>query len=168
MYGTIHMCGTVYVTVHDTVHIDGSMMWHWPMMWHWLMRCHNPIGLKFLCTVDQWRGMDQKSRVRYMHYTGLFSTKPRHCSIRVKPCYCSPTWSNRVLLTDDVVQSWASKLFLIRWPWFTQCIYKNGASPLPLIGYLWIHFWTPFSVISSPSCIFYVFSMYFNKFPFCS
>ena len=55
--------------------------------------------------------------------------------IRVKPCYCSSTWSNRVLLTDDAAQSWASKLFLIRWPWFTPCIYKKGASP-PLIGYL--------------------------------
>ena len=28
MYGTINMNGTVYVTVHDTVHIDGSMTWH--------------------------------------------------------------------------------------------------------------------------------------------
>ncbi|GAY65513.1 hypothetical protein CUMW_241710 [Citrus unshiu] len=46
MYGTIHVYGTVYVTVHDTVHIEGSMMWHS------LMRCHDPVGLKFLCTVD--------------------------------------------------------------------------------------------------------------------
>ena len=148
----------MYGTVHDTVHIDGSMTWHWPMMWHWLMRCHDPVGLKFLCTVDRWRGsisVDEKSRVRYMHHTGLFSTKPRHCSTQVKPCYCSSAWSNRVLLTDDVAQSWASKLFLIRLPRFTQCIYKKGASPL--IWYLWIHFWTLFSVIPSPSCIFYVF-----------
>ena len=28
MYGIILMYGTVYVTVHDTVHIDGSMTWH--------------------------------------------------------------------------------------------------------------------------------------------
>ena len=28
MYGTIHMYGIVYVTVHDTVHIYGSMTWH--------------------------------------------------------------------------------------------------------------------------------------------
>ena len=28
MYVTIHGYGTVYVTVHDTVHIDGSMTWH--------------------------------------------------------------------------------------------------------------------------------------------
>ena len=125
------MYGTVHVTVHDTVHIDGSMTWHWPMMWHWLMRCHDPIGLKFLCTVDWWRGsiwVDQKSHVRYMHYTRLFSTKPRHCSSWVKLCYRS----NRIMLTNDVAHSWASKLFLIRWPWFTQCIYKKGASPPPL------------------------------------
>ena len=54
--------------------------------------------------------------------------------IRVKPCYCSSAWSNRGLLTDDVAQSWASKLFLIRWPWFTPCIYKKGASPPNLIS----------------------------------
>ena len=79
-----------------------------------------------------WRGsisVDEKSRVRCMHHTGLFSTKPRYCSTWVKPCYCSFTWSNRVLLTDDVAQSWVSKLFLIRWSWFTPCIYKKGASP---------------------------------------
>ena len=40
MYGTIHVYGIVYVTVQDTIHIDG------------LMRCHDPVGLKFLCTVD--------------------------------------------------------------------------------------------------------------------
>lgn len=135
------MYGTVYVTVHGIVHIDGSMTWYWPMMWHWLMRCHDPVGLKFLCTVDWWRGsisVDQKSRIRYMHYTGLFSTKPRHCSpgsnrVTVHPrgqtAYCS-----RVLLTDDVAKSWESKLFLIRWPQFTQCIYKKGASPPNLIS----------------------------------
>ena len=73
------------VTIHDTIHIDESMMWHW------LMRCHDPIRLKFLCTVDWWRGntVDQKSQVRYMHHTWLFSTKLHHCSSRVKPCYCS-------------------------------------------------------------------------------
>ena len=27
-YDTIHMYGTVYVTVYDTVHIDGMMTWH--------------------------------------------------------------------------------------------------------------------------------------------
>ena len=93
-----------------------------------------------------WRGsisVDEKSRVRCMHHTGLFSTKPRYCSSgsnrvtvqsRVKPCYCSSAWSNRGLLTDDVAQSWASKLFLIRWPWFTPCIYKKGASPPNLIS----------------------------------
>ena len=131
------MYSIVYVTVHDTVHIDGMMTWHWSMMWHWQMRCHDPVGLKFLCTFDRWRGsisVDQKSHVRYMHYTGLFSTKPHHCSSRVKPCYCSNHVSNRVLLTDDVAQSWASKLFLTRWPWFTQCIYKKWAFPPNLIS----------------------------------
>ena len=106
-------------------------------MWHWLMRCHDPVGLKFLCTVDRWRGsisVDKKSHVRYMQHTELFSTKPRHYSTRVKLCYCSPAWSNRVLLTNDVAQSWASKLFLIQWPWFTPCIYKKGASPPNLIS----------------------------------
>ena len=28
MYGIIHIYGIVYVTVHDTVHIYGTMMWH--------------------------------------------------------------------------------------------------------------------------------------------
>ena len=136
-----------------------------PMMWHWLMRCHDPVVLKFLCTIDRWHGsisVDQKSHVRYMQHTGLFSTKPHHCSSRLtiqttwsNRVTVQTAWSNRVLLTDDVAQSWASKLFLIRWPWFTQCMYKKGASPL--IWHLWIHFWTPFSVIPSPSCIFYVF-----------
>ena len=138
-YMVLFTCtGTVHVTVYGTVHIDGSMTWHWSMMWHWLMRCHDPVGLKFLCTVDWWCGsmlVDQKLRVRYMQHMGLFSTKPRYCSNRVtvqtawsNRVTFQTAWSNRVLLTDDVAQSWASKLFLIRWPWFTQCIYKKGAS----------------------------------------
>ena len=32
--GIVHMYGTVYVIVHDTVHINGSMTWHGPMIWH--------------------------------------------------------------------------------------------------------------------------------------
>ncbi|GAY69375.1 hypothetical protein CUMW_271430 [Citrus unshiu] len=28
MYGTIHMYGIVYTTVHDTVHNNGSITWH--------------------------------------------------------------------------------------------------------------------------------------------
>ena len=110
------MYGTVYVTVH----IDGLMMWYWPMMWHWLMRCHDPVGLKFLCTIY--------GDVATYH-TWLFLTKPHHCSTGVNSCYCSPAWSNCVLLTDDVTQSWVSKLFLIRWSRFTQCIYKRGPPP---------------------------------------
>ena len=122
------MYGTVHVTVHDIVYIYGMITWHWPMMWHWLMMCHDLVGLKFLCTVDRWRGsisVDEKSRIRCMHHTWLFS---------IKPCYCSSAWSNCGLLTDDVTQSWVSKLFLIWWPWFTQCIYKKGVSPPNLIS----------------------------------
>ena len=26
--GIVHMYGTIYVTVHDTVHIYGTIMWH--------------------------------------------------------------------------------------------------------------------------------------------
>ena len=135
MYGTIHMYGIVHVTVYNTIYIYETMTWHWLMMWHWLMRCHDFIGLKFLCTVDWWRGsilVDQKSRVRYIHVHRIIFNQTASlfklvdCSNRVvKPGHCS----NRVLLTDDVAQSWASKLFLIRWPWFTQCIYKKEAFP---------------------------------------
>ena len=28
MYGTIHMNGTIYITVHDNVHIYGTMTWY--------------------------------------------------------------------------------------------------------------------------------------------
>ena len=104
MYGTIHVYNTVYVTVHSTVHIDGLMTWHWPMMWHWLMRCHDPIGLKFLCTVDRWRGsisVDKKSHVRYMQHRIIFN-QTASLFTRVKPCYCSSAWSNRVLFTRTV------------------------------------------------------------------
>ena len=137
MYGTIYVYGIVYVTVHDTIHIDGSMTWYWPMMWHWLMRCHDPVGLKFLCTVNgdvaayQWtKNLAYGIRITQDY----FQPKPCYCSTWVKSCYYSSAWSYRVLLTDDVAQSWASKLFLIRWPWFTPCIYKKGASPHNLIA----------------------------------
>ena len=136
MYGTIHVYDTIYVTVHDIVHIDGSMMWHWPMIWHWLMRCHDPVGLKFLYIVDgdvAHISGRKISRTVHASHRIIFNQTPSLFT-RVKPCYCSSTLSNRVLLTDDVVQSWASKLFLIRWPWFTPCIYKKGASPLNLIA----------------------------------
>ena len=59
-------------------------------------------------------------------YTWLFSTKSRYCSSRLT---VQTSWSNRVtvqtassnrvLLTDNMAQSWVSKLFLIRWSWFT-------------------------------------------------
>ena len=80
-------------------------------------------------------------------YTWLFSTKPRHCSIRLT---IQIAWSNRVLLTDDVAQSWASKLFLIRWPWFTPCIYKNEALPpnwVSLNSFLSLIFCNSFSIL---------------------
>ncbi|GAY50356.1 hypothetical protein CUMW_125930 [Citrus unshiu] len=64
------------------------------------MRCHDPVGLKFLCTVD-----GDVAAYQWTKNLALFSTKPCHCSTRVKPCYCSSMWSNRVLLTDDVAQS---------------------------------------------------------------
>ena len=129
---------------------------HWSMMWHWLMKCHDPVGLKFLCTVDWWRGsisVDQKSRVWYMHYIGLFSTKSRHCSSRVKPCY----YSNRVV-KPRTVDWWRGailrvQIILIRWPWFTQCIYKRGSSPPNLISL------NPFfgSIVCNSFSILYVF-----------
>ena len=104
------------------------------MMWHWLMRCHDPFGLKFLCTIDRWRDnilVDQKSCVRYMHIHRIIYNQTKslfklpHCSNLVT---VQTAWSNCILLTDDVAQSWASKLFLIQWSWFTQCIYKKRAS----------------------------------------
>lgn len=145
MYGTIHVYGINYVTVHNTVHINGSMTWHWPMMWHWLMRCHDPVGLKFLCTVDgdvaayQWMknlayGTCITQDYFQLNRVTVHPSQTALLFIRVKPCYCSSAWSNRGLLTDDVAQSRASKLFLIRWPWFTPCIYKKGASPPNLIS----------------------------------
>ena len=128
MYGTIHVYGTVYVTVHDTVHIDGSMTWHW------LMRCHDPENSYVLLMVT-WQHISGRkiSRTVYVSHRIIFN-QIASLFTRVKPCYCSSTWSNRVLLTDDVAQSWASKLFLIRWPWFTPCIYKKGAPPHNLMS----------------------------------
>ena len=135
MYGTIHVYNTVYVTVHSTVHIDGLMTWHWPMMWHWLMRCHDPVGLKFLCTVDgdvaayQWM-----KNLAYGTCITQDYCQPNRVTVHPGQTVLLFIRSNRGLLTDDVAQSWASKLFLIRWPWFTPCIYKKGASPPNLIS----------------------------------
>ena len=161
MYGIIHVYGTVYVTVHDTVHIDGSMMWHW------LMRCHDPVGLKFLCTVDRWRGsisVDQKSRVRYMHYTGLFSTKPRHYSNRVvKPrgqtAYCwlmtwhNPErskcfWSDSHDLLNVSIKRGASPPNLISLNPFLDSIFCNSLSILYFLRILINFHFTPSSIIS--------------------
>ena len=125
------------------------------MMWHWLMRCHNSIRLKFLCTVDQWRGsmsVDQKSCVRYMHIHGIIYNqitslfKPHDYSNRVvKPCHYSnrvvkPCHYSNYVVKPRIVDWWrgtilTSKMFLIRWPWFTQCIYKKGVSPPNLASF---------------------------------
>ena len=151
----------MYGIIHDTVHIYGTMTWYWLMTWHWPMRCHDPIGLKFLCTIDRWCGsllVDRKLCVWYIHIPGIICNqtaslfKQPHCSYRItiQTTYC---W--------HAAPSWAFKLFLIRWPWFTQYIYKKRVSP-PLIWHPWIHFLVQFSVIPFSSCIF----TYFNKFSF--
>ena len=47
----------------STGNILGLMSWRWPMM------CSDPIGLKWLCWVDRWRGsmsVDQKKCVQYI------------------------------------------------------------------------------------------------------
>ncbi|ESR55506.1 hypothetical protein CICLE_v10023586mg, partial [Citrus x clementina] len=77
-------------------------------------KLHGRIPEQLLSVIPVDISVDEKSRVRCMHHTGLFSTKPRYCSsgsncvtvqIWVKPCYSSSAWPNRGLLTDDVVQS---------------------------------------------------------------
>ena len=125
------MYGIVYVTVHDTVHIDETMMWHW------LMRCHDPVGLKFLCIIDgdvaayQWtKNLAYGTCITHDYF------QPNRVTVQAGSNHVTlqTGWSNCILLIDDVAQSWASKLFLIRWPWFTPCIYKKGASPPNLIS----------------------------------
>ena len=141
----------MYGTVHDIVHIYGLMTWRWLMMWHWLMTwqhsigrmmwywllmwrwlmswrwsmmCRNPIRLKWLCRVDQRRGrmsVDQKTCVRYMHYTEW------------EPCWCvllNQNLSRGAILNVQIV--------LIQSPRFTNCIYKKGAPPnsTPLNSFL--------------------------------
>ncbi|GAY56901.1 hypothetical protein CUMW_175470 [Citrus unshiu] len=71
------------------------------MMWQILW------ALKFLCTVDgdvAAYQVDEKSRVRYMHHTGLFSTKPRYCSSESNRVTVHP--SQTVLLFIRVVKPW--------------------------------------------------------------
>ena len=130
MYGTIHM----YSIVHDNVHIYGTMTWHWLMMWYWPMKCHDTIGLKFLSKIGQRRicGVVSGPKIaRPVHANTWNCLQSNRVTIQtawsnrvVKPCH----YSNRVLLTDDMAQSWASKMFLIWWQWFIQCIYKKGGS----------------------------------------
>ena len=122
MYATIDIYGIVHVTVHNTVRIYGTIMWHWSIMWYWLMRCHDLIGLKFLCTVDSEVAAYQWTK-NLAYGTCITKDYFQPNRVTVQP------GSNRVLLIDDVAQSWISKLFLIWWSWFTQYIYKNGASP---------------------------------------
>ena len=74
--------------------------------------------IKFLCTVDRWSDnmlVDQTILQTVHVYTQDYLQPNR----MVKPCTVQTTGSNYVLLTDDVAQSWASKMFLIRRPWFT-------------------------------------------------
>ena len=85
-----------------------------------------------------------------------------------------------VALTDDVAASYWTKMLM--WYWLIICsnqsklaMWHNLERPncfhpiamiyllyLKIVGSLkiwhpWIHFWAPFSIILSPSCIFYVF-----------
>ena len=74
------------------------------------------------CWSVTWQHVSELKIARTVHaYTQEYFQPNR----MVKPCY----YSNRVLLTDDVAQYWASEIFLIWWPWFTLCIYKKGALP---------------------------------------
>ena len=86
-----------------------TMTWHWSMTWHWPMKYHDPIRLKFLCTIDRWRGsmlVDWKSCIRYMHIHRIIYNqtallfKPPHCSYSVT---IQTAWSNRVLLTRGAI-----------------------------------------------------------------
>ena len=109
-------------------HSIGQMMWHWLLMWRWLMSWHwpmmyrDPIGLKWLCRVDWWRmSVDQNTCVRYMHYMEWH-----------------PWWyvlSNQNLPRGAIL---GIRIVLIRWPWFTHCIYKKGLPPnsTPLNSFL--------------------------------
>ena len=138
------------------------MTWHWPMMWYWLMRCYDSVGLKFLCTVNRWRGsmlVDQKNRTYgTCIYTGLFSTKPRHYSNRVT-IQTVLLFKPRGQTAYFWVMTWCnleySKCFLSDDHDLLNISIKIG--PPPLIWKRWIYFLASFSVIPSPFCIFYVF-----------
>lgn len=153
MYGTIHVYGTVWITVHDTVHIDGSMMWHWPMMWHWLMRCHDPVGLKFLCTVDgdvaayQWT-----KNLAYGTCITLDYFQPNRISVHpsqtvllfihvVKPR--TVDWRRGAIMSVQTVFNPMAMIY--------SMYLQNGGLPPNLIAL------NPFSVIPSPSCILFIF-----------
>ena len=161
------MYGTVHETVHNTVHIYDMMTWRWPMtwhqpmtwqnsiermMWHWLlmwrwlmswrwpMICHDAIELKCWCDVDQWCGsmlVDQETCVWYMYYT------------KWQPWWC--VLSNQNLPRGAILS--VQIVLICGHDWII--VSKKGA--LPLIWHPWIHFLAPFSIIPSPSCIFYVF-----------
>ena len=74
------MYSIIYVTLHDIVHIDGSITWHW------LMRCHNFIGENFYALLIGDMAAYQWTKNRAYGtciYSGLFSTNPRHYSDRL-------------------------------------------------------------------------------------
>ena len=146
------MYGTVYVTVHDTVHIDGSMAWHWPMMWHWLMRCHDLVRLKFLCTVDG--DVAAYLWTKNLAYGTCITQdyfQPNRVTVQswVKPCYCSNSvvkprtvnwWRGAILSIQNIFNLMA----------MIYSIYKKGASPPNLISlnlFLGSIFYNSFSIL---------------------
>ena len=89
IYNIIHIYNTVHDNVHGIIQIYDMLTWHWLMTWHrlmiwqhsfrrmmwywlmswrWSMMCRDPIGLKWLCRVNRWRGRCQWTKtVRTIH-----------------------------------------------------------------------------------------------------
>ncbi|GAY61835.1 hypothetical protein CUMW_213110 [Citrus unshiu] len=72
------------------------------------MRCHDPVGLKFLCTVDGDVGAYQWTK-NLAYDTCItqdyFQANRVTVQARSNRVTVQTAWSNRVLLTDDVAQS---------------------------------------------------------------
>ncbi|GAY36022.1 hypothetical protein CUMW_279040 [Citrus unshiu] len=72
------------------------------------MRCHDPVGLKFLCTVDgdvaayQWT-----KNLAYGTCITQDYFQPNRVTVQARSnrVTVQTEWSNRLLLTDDVAQS---------------------------------------------------------------
>ena len=79
------------------------------------------------CWSVTWQHISGPKIVRILHAYTQDNLQPNRVTVQT-------VWSNLVLLTDDVAQSWASEMFLIRWLWFTQCIYKKEALPPNLVS----------------------------------